>query len=155
MYRVQLVFDLINPDSEDQQVRDYLAQHELEPRHQANAEVEGRQCQVMLFGGCYLGPHLEQIGKLQRRAVEVELLAEELQRHLSAGAGLPFASDGQRKQLVEALVPQFQQEENFRAGESGGLSVALDGDLVRQAARRWLEGGAGDGNRTHVTSLEG
>ena len=101
MYRVQLIFDLAHPDSEDQPVRDYLAQHDLEPRHRSVGEVEGRHCEVMLFGGCYLGLHLEAIGRLQRQAVEQEFSV------------------------------------------AGGPEAAPSG------------GGAGDGNRTHVTSLEG
>jgi len=35
-----------------------------------SAFIPGRHCEVMLFGGCYLGPHLETIGQLQRQAVE-------------------------------------------------------------------------------------
>ena len=78
MYRVQLIFDLNHPDSEDRPVRDYLAQHDLEPRDRSMGEVEGRHCEVMQFGGCYLGPHLEAIGTLQRQAVEEELRVAEL-----------------------------------------------------------------------------
>ena len=80
MYTVQMVFDPAHPDSEDQEVRDYLAQHELEPRYQWEGDFEGRQCQWLQFGGCYLGKHLQGIGQLQRHAVEVELLTAEIDR---------------------------------------------------------------------------
>jgi hypothetical protein len=73
MYRVQLIFDLAHPDSEDPAVRGYLAQHELEARYSSTGDVEGRHCEVMQFGGCYLEGHLEPIARLQRRAVEAEL----------------------------------------------------------------------------------
>ena len=54
MYTVKLIFDLEKPDSEDQEVRDYLDQRELEPRYLSTADLDGRQCQIMQFGGCYL-----------------------------------------------------------------------------------------------------
>ena len=61
MYTVQLIFDPDSPDLEDQEVRDYLTDHELEPRYQYQTEVEGRACDVMQFGGCYLGKHLQSV----------------------------------------------------------------------------------------------
>ena len=42
MYRVTLIYDLENPGSEDQRVRDYLAEHGLAPKHQGLGEHEGR-----------------------------------------------------------------------------------------------------------------
>ena len=58
MHTVKLVFDPSDPAAEDQQVRDYLSEHELEPRYHWFAEIdglEGRECEIMQFGGCYLG----------------------------------------------------------------------------------------------------
>ena len=85
MYTVKLIFDLEQPDSEDQEVRDYLDERELEPRYLSTADLDGRQCQIMQFGGCYMGKHLDQLAQIQRRAVEVELLTAEIQSHLAAG----------------------------------------------------------------------
>ena len=137
MYRVIMIFDQENADSEDQEVRDYLAEHGLEPRYQNTGEYEGRQCEMMQFGGCYLGRHLEGIGLIQRNAVEVELLTEEIQGHLndSSVGAVPLAED-QREPTIAELVREFQQESSFQTGENGELVAVLDGDAVREAARQ-------------------
>ena len=54
MHRVKLIFDLESPDLEDAEAKEYLEEHELEPRYLFDDELEGRKCQVMQFGGCYL-----------------------------------------------------------------------------------------------------
>jgi hypothetical protein len=142
MYTVELVFDPERPDSEDSEVRDYLAKHELEPRYQWTAELEGRQCEWMQFGGCYLGKHLQNIGQIQRRAVEVELLTVEIEDHLTAlstaEASLTSLSKEQRQDAVAALAQEFHQDSSFQTNENGELTAVLDGNQVREAARRWL-----------------
>ena len=150
MHSVQMIFDLENPDAEDGPVRDYLADHQLEPRHQSTGEYEGRQCEVMQFGGCYLGRHLQSVGQLQRHAVEAELLTAELESHLTALAPeLAHAAPGtelsqeQRQEIATALTPTFHRAESFQPNEQGELAIVLDQDEVRAAALRWLgEGGA-------------
>ena len=141
MYTVQLIFDPALPDSEDQEVRDYLADNSLEPRYQFDIEHEGRPCQVLQFGGCYLGRHLQTVGQIQRHAVEVELLTAEVESHLHAlqmpevmAAG---PNDGpKRSDLVAALVAELHQESAFHADENGELVAALDREEVRLAAER-------------------
>ena len=136
MYRVKLLYDLDNPDPEDQEVRDYLDEHELLPRAQNTGEVEAKRKEVMVFGGCYLGKHLNEIGLIQRRAVEIELLTEEIERHLGACAeALPLGKD-LRRQAVQDLVRSFNQESSFRTNEKGELEASLDKDAVVEAARR-------------------
>ena len=136
MYRVKLLYDLDNPDPEDQEVRDYLGEHELLPRAQNAGEVDGKRKEVMVFGGCYLGKHLNEIGLIQRRAVEVELLAEEIERHLGTCAeALPRGED-LRRQAIQELVRSFNQESSFRTNEKGELEASLDKDAVVEAARR-------------------
>ena len=97
MFRVIMTFDLENPDSEDQQVRDYLTEHDLEPRYTNQGEFEDRQCEFMQFGGCYLGNHLQNISQIQRVAVEIELLTAEIRVHLDIthDAATPLADDQQ------------------------------------------------------------
>ena len=51
MFTVQFCFDLEHPDLEDQDVRDYLLRHDLEPKYEWEAESEGR----CLVSGCSLG----------------------------------------------------------------------------------------------------
>ncbi len=108
MYRVKLIFDLEQPNSEDQQVRDYLTEHELEPRYLSTQELEESQCEVMQFGGCYLGRHLDRIGKIQRNAVEVELLTAEIESHLNASTSEEaLLSEEQRQDAIATLVQDF------------------------------------------------
>ena len=136
MYTVQMIFDVENPDAEDGTVRDYLADNELEPRYQSTGQYEGRQCEVMQFGGCYLGRHLQSVGQIQRRAVEVELLTAEVESHLTALAvDLPA-------ETVAALAADFHQESAFQPNEAGELTAVLDREAVREAALRL--GGGGD-----------
>ena len=137
MYRVKLVFDLEKSDSEDQEVRDYLAENELEPKHRGTGEFEGSQCETMLFGGCYLGRHLERIGQIQRNAVEVELLSAEVERHLAESAPVYLAlPEERRRAAVAELVRNFRQTSSFKTGENGELVAVMDGNAVREAAHQ-------------------
>ena len=136
MYKVILIFDLERPDSEDQAVRDYLSENELEAKYESKGELDERQCEFLQFGGCYLGRHLDSIGRIQRSAVEVELLTEEIETHLNAAAQQLSLSVEQRSQAVATLAKDFQQEESFQTDENGNLVAVLDGDAVREAARK-------------------
>ena len=78
MYRVILVFDLESPNSEDQNVRDYMTEWELEPKYQRVGDFEGSNSEIMQFGGCYLGRHLGKISEIQRSHVEREIIIAEI-----------------------------------------------------------------------------
>ena len=136
MYRVKLIFDLESPNPEDAEAREYLEEHELEPRWLFDDELEGHKCQVMQFGGCYLGKHLDQLGLIQRRAVETEVLIEEIQGHLN---GLEVDGENLSPDAVEStalsLTHQFHTESSFQTGENGDLVAVLDAELVLAAAR--------------------
>ena len=145
MYRVIMIFDLESPDSEDQQVRDYMTEHELEPKYQRVGEHEERQCELMQFGGCYLGRHLDAIGKIQRIQVEIELVTEQIEAHLSdVSAGDLALSEEGRKATVAELVPAFHEDSVFSTSENGELVATLDGASVREAARQLIATSAGD-----------
>lgn len=143
MYTVQLIFDPASPDSEDQEVREYLTDHELDPRYQYQIDHEGRACDVLQFGGCYLGRHLQTVGQIQRHAVEVELLTAEVEGHLAA-LDLPRLSrtdsdnGAKRQETVAALVAELHHESAFQPDENGELAVVLDREEVRAAALRVL-----------------
>ena len=142
MYSVQLIFDLENPDSEDQPVREYLACHQLEPRYQSQGEYEGRQCESMQFGGCYLGQHLHAVGQLQLKAVRREALSEAIAAHLThRQGGPPGETSGvspDRQAVLDTLVESFDDESVFQTNEHGELIAVLDGDAVREAAQELL-----------------
>ncbi len=136
MFRVIMTFDLEYPDSEDQDVRDYLTEHELEPRYLSQGDFEERQCEFMQFGGCYLGRHLESISQIQRAAVEIELLTAEIRVHLDVSPDdtIPIAEDQQA--AIAQLVKDFHQESSFQTNENGELIAVLDGETVRAAANQ-------------------
>ena len=137
MYRVSLIYDLEKPDSEDQDVRDYLIENELEPKYQGTGDYEGRKSEMMSFGGCYLGKHLSRIGEIQKVAVEVELLTAEIERHLEAASNdSPPLPKERRPETVVQLVKQFHQESSFQTNENGELIAVLNGDEVVVAAQR-------------------
>lgn len=145
MHTVKLVFDPTDPAAEDQQVRDYLSEHELEPRYHWFAEIEGlegRECEIMQFGGCYLGRNLQNIGLIQRRIVEEELLTAEIQRHMDAGnlAALAGSTEPERQGAIATLVEEFRVEESFCQDEAGELRATLDSDTLQEAAARALAG---------------
>ena len=146
MYRVIMVFDLENPDAEDQQVRDYLTEHELEPKYQRVGEFEERQCELMQFGGCYLGNrHLDAIGKIQRTQVETELVMEQIEVHLSDESAGDLGLSGERRKSAAAeLEPMFHEDSVFSTAENGELTATLDGPAVREAARKLIAASAGD-----------
>ena len=135
MFRVIMTFDLNNPDSEDQDVRDYLTEHDLEPRHTSEGEFESRQCQFMSFGGCYLGNHLQNISQIQRAAVETELLTAEIRIHLNLPPDASPLPDAQQAQVAQ-LATNFHQESSFQTNENGELIAVLDGEAVRAAAKQ-------------------
>ena len=136
MHTVKLVFDPQEPALEDAQVRDYLARHELEPRYHWFAEIEGlagRECEIMQFGGCYLGRNLQNIGLIQRRVVETELLTAEIERHIAAGRlpALDAAGAAERQDAVAAMLDDFRQEENFALDDANELTATLDAAALR------------------------
>ncbi len=140
MHTVKLIFDLDCPNSEDGPVREYLVEHELEPRYCWDNELEGNRGEVLQFGGCYLGSHLQGIGQIQRNAVEVELLTAEIDRHLdSVLDGQPVLTEKGRQAAISALVSEFHQESSFQPNEQGELTAVLEEVEVREAARRVLE----------------
>ncbi len=144
MHTVKLIFDLDCPNQEDGPVREYMAEHELEPRYRWDNELEGNSCEVLQFGGCYLGNHLQGIGQIQRNAVEVELLTAEISRHidsvLDGQALLPaHFTEEQRQTAICALVSEFQRESSFQPNEQGELTAVLEEAEVREAARRVLD----------------
>ena len=136
MHTVKLIFDLDNPDSEDIEVRDYLEKHELEPRYKWDDKLDHDKAEVIQFGGCYLGNHLQDIGQIQRKAVEIELLIEALTPYVEevlkeVESGL--VSDG--KFITDQLVKIFHDESYFGSNESGELTVSLPVDVVLRSAR--------------------
>ncbi|GIS81481.1 MAG: hypothetical protein CM1200mP15_01130 [Dehalococcoidia bacterium] len=162
MYTVQLMFDCAFPTSEDAQVKSYLVEKQLEPRVEWEETIEGRNYQLMQFGGCYLGNHLQEIGNLQRSAVETELIAEVVAQFLDEGScdSTEFDLDA-RSGIEKHLIGKFNLKTTLASMNQVNLLLIF---LLRsyssllgkyEVAISLVFIGAGDGNRTHVASLEG
>ena len=141
MYRVILVFDLEAPNAEDQEVRDYLTEWELEPKYQYTGDFEGSNSEVMQFGGCYLGRHLGRVSEIQRSHVEREIITAEIGRVLDDEDDPVAVPDVRREETLTRLVQAFHLPEAFQPNDEGLLEAVLDAPAVRQAARELLAAG--------------
>ena len=144
MYRVILVFDLEGPNPEDQEVRDYMNEWELEPKYQRVGDFEGSNCEIMQFGGCYLGRHLGKISEIQRSHVEREIITAEIARLLDDPDEPVAIPEPAREEAMQQLLQTFYVPEVFQPNEEGLLEAVLDAEAVRNAARDLLAATAGD-----------
>src|SRR5215467_14872963 len=87
MHAVLLAFSKEHPDPEDEAIKAYLDAHELIPKAQGTDRFEDQDFEVLYFGGCYLGKHLDVISDMQRQAVEHELLTVAIERILQETTG--------------------------------------------------------------------
>ena len=140
MYRVIMVFDLESPDSEDQNVRDYMTEWELDPKYQRVGDFDGHNSEFMQFGGCYLGKHLGKMAEIQRSHVEVELLTAEIERLLQDPEHAVAIPNNRKEDAIKELVQAFHQDSSFQTAESGELEAILDGAAVKEAALGVLAG---------------
>ena len=138
MFRAILVFDLESPNSEDQEVRDYMTEWELDPKYQRIGDFEGSNSEIMQFGGCYLGRHLGKISEIQRGHVEREIIVAEIGRLLGDEGDPVEVPAEQREETVRQLAETFYQPDVFQPNDEGLLEAVLDPSAVRQAARDLL-----------------
>jgi len=142
MYAVFLAFSKEQPDPEDDAIKAYLDAHELIPKVQGTDQIDGQACEVLYFGGCYLGNHLQVLEDMQRQAVEQDLLRVKIEHVLQA-----LTEPGTRRMvektpepelqaLIANLVQGFHQDASFDADEEGYLKVTLEPAVIQQ---RFLE----------------
>jgi hypothetical protein len=142
MYAVFLAFSKERPAPEDAAIKAYLDAHELIPKAQGTDRFEDQEFDVMYFGGCYLGKHLDVIRDMQRQAVEHELLTVVIERILQETPAPETRRVGnqtpvpQMKALIANLVQEFHQDTSFGANEEGYLKVTLEPVVIEQ---RFLE----------------
>ena len=142
MYAVFLAFSKEHPDPEDEAIKAYLDAHELIPKAQGTDRFADQEFDVLYFGGCYLGKHLDVISDMQREAVEHEMLIAEIQRLLqeTTAPETRRAADQtpapQMQALIANLAQEFHQDSSFGANEEGFLKVTLEPEVIRQ---RFLE----------------
>ena len=138
MYAVFLAFSKEHPDPEDAAIKAYLDAHELIPKAQGTDRFEDQEFDVMYFGGCYLGKHLEVISDMQRQAVEHQLLTVEIERILQETTApetrrvAEKTPEPQMQALVANLAQEFHQDTSFGVNEAGYLKVTLEPAVIEQ-----------------------
>jgi hypothetical protein len=142
MSAVFLAFSKERPAPEDEAIKAYLDAHELIPKAQGTDRFEDQAFDVLYFGGCYLGKHLDVISDMQRQAVEHELLTVEIERILqettapeTRGVADQIPAP-QMQALIANLIQAFHQDTSFGANEAGYLKVTLEPAVIEQ---RFLE----------------
>ena len=138
MSAVFLAFSTEHPDPEDETIKAYLDEHELIPKAQGTDTFEDQDFEVLYFGGCYLGTHLDVISDMQRQAVEHQLLTVDIERILQVTTApetrrvadqMPAP---QMQGLIATLVQEFHQDTSFGANEAGYLRVTLEPAVIEQ-----------------------
>jgi hypothetical protein len=138
MYAVFLAFSKEHPDPEDEAIKAYLDAHELIPKAQGTDRFEDQEFDVMYFGGCYLGKHLDVISDMQRQAVEQELLTVAIECILQETTVpetrrvVDQTPASQMQALIATLVQEFHQDTSFGANEAGYLKVTLEPAVIQQ-----------------------
>src|SRR5262245_52308872 len=106
---ILLLFDREHPDPEDQEVKRYLAERDLQPKRTLDAASQEQYSVIWQFGGCYLGRHLDAIADIQKKYLEAEMLADEIPRLLRADTEVEMQEavdqlpDARRQELVDTL----------------------------------------------------
>jgi hypothetical protein len=141
MMRIGLIFRAGDPDPEDAWVRSYLQEYALEPRHRMQEERQGVACEVLYFGQCYLGRHLQQLQQLYQKGLERSLLLEKLceLRHLpdEPPHSWPISLDeGAFEALLPTLAEALHEQVRFGTDSEGYLTLDLDRSLVWQELSR-------------------
>jgi hypothetical protein len=145
MSTVLLLFDREHPDPEDQEVKRYLAERDLEPKRTFDTASQEQYGVVWQFGGCYLGRHLDAIADIQKKYLEAEMLAAEMPRLLKADTEVEMQEavdqlpDARRQELLDALVKEFHQESSFGSDASGNVKVMLEPAVVQHRFRELLQ----------------
>ncbi|HXH10846.1 MAG TPA: hypothetical protein VNP04_13925 [Alphaproteobacteria bacterium] len=142
MMRVELVFRDGDPDPEDAWIRAYLDEHQLEPRYRAKEERHGISCEVLYFGQCYLGHHLQTIQGLYQKGIERSFLLEKLRELRQNPNGTspvqwPTTLDvAELERVFTVLAEALHEQVTFGTDAEGNLTVALDPDLVGREVSR-------------------
>ena len=146
MSTVYLIFNKAQAEPEDTEVKQYLAERQLEPRREFETAYQELDCMVWQFGGCYLGQHLDKIADIQRRYIEAEMLASELPRIVQEGADAEVRQATQElspaglQDLMGALVKEFHQDSSFGSDAEGHAKVTLEPAVVQQRFKALLAG---------------
>ena len=139
MHAVYLIFDQEAPHPEDEGVRRYLADHRLEAKTLTKTTLEDRECEVMYFGGCYLGRHLQAVANIQQYSMRQQMLSEEIPVMLREGPSSlvreRVAAMGAAPlwEEVSRLAEEYNRETSFEVDDDGQPHVALDAADVQDS----------------------
>ena len=137
MHTVLMFFKREEPHPEDADIRRYLEERHLEPRRRYDTELEGEKFEVLTYGGCYLGRHMNALADIQRGVVEREILADAIPALLADGADAEVValtaakSDAEMTAIVEALTDALHTPANFGIDASGELQTTVSAEDVQ------------------------
>lgn len=138
MYSIFLAFNNEQPDMEDETVKKYLEERELIPKVQGKDTVDGMEHDVMYFGGCYLGRHLQTLEGMQRQAVELEMLGAKIRSTIDESTNpqtrqlAEATPEPQLQEILHNVVQAFHYETSFGADEEGMLIVSLEPAAIQE-----------------------
>jgi hypothetical protein len=137
MHTVLMFFKQEEPHPEDVDIRRYLEERHLEPRRKHDTELEGEKFEVLTYGGCYLGRHMNALADIQRAVVERELLAEAIPALLAGGPDAETAALATTKTvsemttIVDALTDALHTPDNFGIDANGELQTTISAEDVQ------------------------
>ena len=137
MHTVLMFFKQEEPHPEDADIRRYLEERHLEPRRQYDTELAGEKFEVLTYGGCYLGRHMNALADIQRAVVEKELLVEAIPELLASGPDAKASSLAATKSasdmtaIVDALTETLHTPDNFGIDANGELQTTVSAEDVQ------------------------
>src|SRR5262249_44665599 len=135
MMRYLVCFELGNPYPEDPHVKAYLRKHGLEPKRMWTDRRAGVACEVLQFGECYLGRHVEEIDALRERGVVASAVDVALQQSIATAGVVAEVRRDELPDLAWRLAEQLLMRGAVRASDaSTGLSV--DEEVLKEELLR-------------------
>ena len=137
MHTVLMFFNQEEPHPEDADIRRYLEERHLQPRRQYDTELAGEKFEVLTYGGCYLGRHMNALADIQRAVVEKELLVEAIPGLLASGPDAKASSLAATKSasdmtaIVDALTETLHTPDNFGIDANGELQTTVSAEDVQ------------------------
>ena len=137
MHSVIMFFKQEEPHPEDADIRRYLEERRLEPRRKYDTELEGEKFEVLTYGGCYLGRHMNALADIQRAVVERELLAEAIPSLLAdspdseASALAATKTEAEMTAVVKAMTEALHTPDNFGIDANGELQTTVSAEDVQ------------------------
>ena len=130
MMRYLLCFEAGDPAPEDRRVRAYLDQHGLRPKRTWQETPQGIPCQVLQFGQCYLGPHLQTILAMHGRGIVAEAVGRALRDTPSLVGLLDSIPAGELPEIRWTLAGAVLDREAARPAADDPTSIAIDIDVL-------------------------